>query len=101
MRIGVPPSTFGDPSLAMLCRRRLGVVLSRYADLVSEVLVQAAEGRGCTIAVVFGSGEELSVTQAEVHEAGGLNYLVDRVGRAVARRVKLGQRPGARESPEF
>jgi hypothetical protein len=94
VRIGVAPSTFAESSLAAPCRRRLAVVLSRYDDLVREVLVCAADGGGCKISVVFGSGEELSVTQARILEARELNYLIDRLGRAVARRVALGQRLG-------
>ena len=90
VRIDLAPTSFAQTQFASVCRRRLAVVLSRYTDLVSEVLVRPAEHEGCRIEVVFGAGGSVSVVQERIGDLASINYLVDRVGRAVARRVDLG-----------
>jgi hypothetical protein len=87
--IEVPSMMVGGRDSSRACRRRLTVVLSRYADVVERVRVELSGSDGCAIEVEFSSGEALRVSQDGGAELGALRHLIDRVGRAVARRVAL------------
>ena len=94
MKITIEPGCFADEDAELLCRRRLGLVLARYGDLVRSLTVARNAG-GLRVEVSFGLGVGLTVEPAEVEGADAILHLADRVGRAVARRADLRTNPAA------
>ncbi|NVB39715.1 hypothetical protein G6O69_17865 [Pseudenhygromyxa sp. WMMC2535] len=94
MDLDLGPALLEDPELGSLVQKRLNSQLARYADLLRGISVRQIQGEEegtgssrCEVEVHFNSGSTLLISQTGDAERDALIFLLDRVARAVARRV--------------